>query len=89
VPTDGDHGRSMLIHESQIEAAAGQWDYLAFGHWEPHADVSRGGATAVYSGAPLALSDANRKAGWAIVADFDGDGVRWERYRVDPREAPP
>lgn len=89
VRLDGDHGRSLLIPEGQVAAAAGEWDYLALGHWEPHADVSSGGMTAVYSGAPLALSDANRKAGWAAVVDFDEAGVNWRVVRVDPRgEAP-
>ena len=85
VKADGDHSRSLLIHEREIAAMAGQWDYLALGHWEPHADVSSGGMTAVYSGAPLALSDANRKAGWAAVIDLDEAGVRWRVERVDPR----
>ena len=85
----GDFSRSLLIPEQQIAAAAGQWDYLALGHWEPHADVSSGGMTAVYSGAPLALSDSNRKAGWAAIIDLDASGVRWRLHRVDPRgEAP-
>ena len=89
VRADGDHGRSLLIHQHEIEAIAGQWDYLALGHWEPHADVSHGGMTAVYSGAPLALSDSNTKSGWANVVDFGPGGVSWKRHRVDPRgEAP-
>lgn len=85
VRADGDHSRSLLIHQHEIEAAAGQWDYLAFGHWEPHADVSSGGMTAVYSGAPLALSDSNRKAGWAAVVDLNSEGVSWRTHFVDPR----
>jgi len=86
VRADSDRHRSLLIEQHEIEAAAGDCDYIALGHWEPHADVSAGGMTAVYSGAPLALSDANQKAGWAAVVDFDGDGVRWALRRVDPRE---
>lgn len=82
----GDQHRSLLMREEEIEAAAGHWDYMAFGHWEPHADVSCGGVTAIYSGAPMPLSDANRRAGLAAVIDFDGDGVRWTMHRVDPRE---
>jgi DNA repair exonuclease SbcCD nuclease subunit len=84
VPDSGDEHRSLLIRESEV-AGAGEWDYLALGHWEPHADVSRGGLTAIYSGAPMPLSDSNRKAGWAMVVDFDHDGVRWEPRAVDPR----
>lgn len=83
-----DMHRSLLIRDDEVLAAQGHWDYLAFGHWEPHADVSCGGVTAVYSGAPMPLSDANRRAGWAMVVDFDGGGVRWKAHRVDPRMAP-
>lgn len=85
VPDGGEQHRSLLIRESEISAASGNWDYMAFGHWEPHADVSRGGTTAVYSGAPMPLSDANRRAGWAVVADFNESGVSWRTHRVDPR----
>jgi DNA repair exonuclease SbcCD nuclease subunit len=81
----GEMHRSLLIQESEVAAAAGHWDYFAFGHWEPHADVSTGGVTAVYSGAPMPLSDANRRAGLAAVVDFDESGVSWNMHRVDPR----
>ncbi|MGH8431953.1 MAG: metallophosphoesterase family protein, partial [Solimonas sp.] len=50
VRAGGEQNRSMLIQEAEIAAAAGQWDYIALGHWEPQADVSSGGALAVYSG---------------------------------------
>ncbi|MBA4180648.1 MAG: hypothetical protein C0506_08690 [Anaerolinea sp.] len=83
----GEMHRSLLMQESEIAAAAGHWDYLAFGHWEPHADVSCGGATAIYSGAPMPLSDANKRAGWASVVDFTEEGVSWRLHRVDPRDA--
>jgi len=88
VRPDEEQNRSLLIREDEVAAAAGDWDYMAFGHWEPHADVSCGGVTAVYSGAPMPLSDANRRAGFAVVADFDESGVRWRTHRVDPRDAP-
>ncbi len=81
----GETNRSLLITESQLANARGHWDYVALGHWEPHADVSSGGVTAIYSGAPMPLSDANKRAGWAIVADFDDNGVRWRKHRVDTR----
>ncbi|WBL36129.1 hypothetical protein O0235_00440 [Tepidiforma flava] len=70
VPEGGESHRSLPIHEREIAAARGEWDYIALGHWEPHADVSRGGVTAVYSGAPMPLSDANRRAGLCAVVDF-------------------
>lgn len=85
VRKDGDMSRSLLIPEEDLAALDGHWDYVALGHWEPHADVSSAGVTAVYSGAPLALSDANRRAGWASVVDMDDAGVRWRLERVDPR----
>jgi len=85
IPEGGDSHRSLPIREAEIAAAAGHWDYMAFGHWEPHADVSSGGVTAIYSGAPMPLSDANRRAGMAAVVDFDETGVRWRMHRVDPR----
>ncbi len=87
VEEGADMGRSLLIPEQQIADAAGHWDYIALGHWEAHADVSKGGTTAVYSGAPMPISDANRKAGWASVVDFNDEGVSWRLHRVDPREA--
>lgn len=82
----GEMHRSLLMKESEIAAASGHWDYLAFGHWEPHADVSCGGTTAIYSGAPMPLSDASKRAGWASVVDFTDDGVSWRLHRVDPRD---
>ena len=85
VEANADQHRSLLIRESEVEAAGEHWDYLALGHWEPHADVSRGGLTAIYSGAPMPLSDSNRRAGWAMVVDFEEDGVRWQPHAVDPR----
>lgn len=85
----GEMHRSLLMTESEISAAAGHWDYLAFGHWEPHADVSCGGVTAIYSGAPMPLSDANKRAGWAAVVDMTDEGVSWCLHRVDPREPAP
>lgn len=80
-----DSYRSLPILASEIAAAKGHWDYMAFGHWEPHADVTTESVTAIYSGAPMPLSDANRRAGWASVVDFTSDGVEWKLHRVDPR----
>jgi hypothetical protein len=36
----------------------------------------------------MPLSDANRRAGWAMVVDFDEAGVHWRAHRVDPRDLP-
>jgi DNA repair exonuclease SbcCD nuclease subunit len=87
IPEGGfDTHRSLLMHQSEIAAAAGNWDYMAFGHWEAQADVSQEGVVAVYSGAPMAISGENRKAGWAAIVDFDDAGVRWSLEWADPRK---
>lgn len=86
VRNDDDLHRSMLIHAGEIAAAHGHWDYFAFGHWEPQVDVSQGGVTALYSGAPMALGTTSRVAGLAAVIDFDQRGVSWAPRRVDPRQ---
>jgi len=83
VPEGGETHRSLPIFERELAAARGHWDYVALGHWEPHADVSRHGVTAVYPGAPMPLSDANRRAGLCVIVDFDAGGVRWRTERVD------
>ncbi len=85
VRSDADNHRAMQIHPDEIHATS--WDYLALGHWEAHEDVSGDGpVTAVYSGAPMPISDANTKAGWVMVVDLDpDDGVSWRRENVDPR----
>lgn len=44
-------GRSSPIHPADIEATGA--DYVALGHWHRRADVSSGGVTAWYSGAPF------------------------------------
>ncbi len=54
---EADRHRSMLIQPDEI--AGSGWDYIALGHWEPHADVTTDGVTAVYSGAPMPISDAH------------------------------
>ena len=86
VRNESDLNRSLLITEREIVDMAGQWDYLALGHWDPHTDISSGGMTAVYSGCPLAMTGANTKAGWVSVIDFDEQGTRWHVQRVDPLE---
>ena len=77
--------RSLLMHPEEIGAGRGHWDYMAFGHWEPHTDVSVDGVTALYSGAPMALSGSHPNSGYAVVADFNDDGVDWTLHQVDPR----
>jgi len=79
-------GRSLPIEPDEVAAAAGHWDYLAFGHWEPHADVSRGGTTAVYSGSPLPRAGAPDDPGRAVLVEMDGDGVRWRLHPLHGRD---
>lgn len=86
VRNEDDLHRSMLIHADEIAAAHGQWDYFAFGHWEPQVDVSRGGVTALYSGAPMALGTTSTISGLAAVVDFTHEAVAWTPRRVDPRQ---
>jgi DNA repair exonuclease SbcCD nuclease subunit len=86
VTHEGDLHRSLPIEPRELEAA-GDWDYLALGHWEPHANVSTERLTAIYSGAPMPLSETNAKAGWAVVLDL-GDETTWRLERVDPRGMP-
>lgn len=86
VRSEQDHHRSMLIRPSEIERSG--WDYFALGHWEPHVDVTTNGVPAVYSGAPMPISEANTKAGHVVVVDCDSaTGVSWRRVNVDPRRA--
>ncbi len=80
-----DEHRSLLISHDELRAADSDWDYVALGHWEPHADVSVGSMPAIYSGAPMPLSDANRRAGWAMLVDFEGERTTWRARPVDPR----
>jgi DNA repair exonuclease SbcCD nuclease subunit len=75
--------RSLPIRASEIRDCG--WDYIALGHWEPHADVSQHPVPALYAGAPMPLTDANRRAGLACVVHFDETGVRIDKHRVDPR----
>ncbi|HJN92229.1 MAG TPA: DNA repair exonuclease [Dehalococcoidia bacterium] len=82
--SEADAHRSMLIHPDEIHAS--QWDYLALGHWEAHEDVTVGSVTAVYSGAPMPISDANERAGLVMVVDLHPErGVSWRAENVDPR----
>ena len=84
VRSEADAHRSMPIEAEEINRS--EWDYVALGHWEPHADVTSGDVPAVYSGAPMPISDANTRAGWVLVVDLDPElGVRWRRENVDPR----
>ncbi len=83
-----DHYRSLLIHPGEI--AASGYDYVALGHWEPHEDVSQPPVAAVYSGAPIPISDANGLAGWIIVGEAaPGQGVRWRAENIDARRGGP
>jgi DNA repair protein SbcD/Mre11 len=59
------------------------WDYLALGHWDRHADVSQGGVRAVYSGAPTP----HVWAGGCLYVVLDPDaGLSFERVRLWPQQ---
>ena len=70
--------RSSPIYPEDI--AASPCHYLALGHWDRHADVSRGDATAVYSGCPYGPIGAPEQ-GAVCVVELDPDtGVS---YRLE------
>ena len=70
--------RSSPIYPSDI--AASNCHYLALGHWDRHADVSRANTTAVYSGCPYGPIGAPEQ-GAVCVVDLDPDtGVS---YRLE------
>ncbi len=55
------------------------WDYVALGHWDRHAEVSQGGAPAVYSGAPVP----HPWAGGVVKVTLDPvDGFSMERIAL-------
>ncbi len=61
---------------TQSELRRIDWDYLALGHWDRHADVSQGAVRAVYSGAPVP----HAWAGAALYVTLDPDsGFSMER----------
>ena len=57
--------RSSPIYPQDISAAP--CHYLALGHWDRHADVSRGSATAVYSGCPYGPIGAPQQGAICVV----------------------
>ena len=62
--------RSSPIYPDDV--AASGCHYLALGHWDRHVDVSRGSATAVYSGCPYGPIGAPEE-GAVCVVDLDPD----------------
>ena len=70
--------RSSPIYPEDVAASA--CHYLALGHWDRHADVSRSDTTAVYSGCPYGPIGAPEQ-GAVCVVDLDPDsGVS---YRLE------
>ena len=70
--------RSSPIYPDDV--AASGCHYLALGHWDRHADVSRANTTAVYSGCPYGPIGAPEQ-GAVCVVDLDPDtGVS---YRLE------
>lgn len=85
VAEDTQRERSLRITPEHLAESA-QWDYVALGHWDVHADVSAAGALAVYSGSPAALGDAGY--GVAVIVDLDANGARWRAESLSPEFAP-
>jgi exonuclease SbcD len=95
-PRDGDRWHIAIAHGhfmedarwerrwgpiSAAELRALDWDYVALGHWDRHADVSQGAAPVVYSGAPVP----HPWAGAALKVTLDpGDGFSMERLWLRP-----
>jgi len=68
---------------SQSELAQADWDYLALGHWDRHADVTQGSMRAIYSGAPVPYA----WAGGCLYVALDPDlGFSMERIELPPNE---
>lgn len=65
------------------ELAQVDWDYLALGHWDRHADVSQGPMRAVYSGCPVPYT----YAGACLLVTLDPtDGFSMERIPLPENE---
>ncbi len=71
--------RSSPIYPCDV--AASGCHYLALGHWDRHADVSRSGTTAVYSGCPYGPIGAPEKGAVCVVSLDPNAGVS---YRLEP-----
>ena len=70
--------RSSPIYPGDIAAA--NCHYLALGHWDRHADVSRASTTAVYSGCPYGPIGAPEQGAVCVV---DLDPVTGVNYRLE------
>ena len=79
--------RSSPIYPEDV--AASECHYLALGHWDRHADVSRADTTAVYSGCPYGPIGAPEQ-GAVCVVDLDpetGVSYRLELLAVQAQSA--
>ncbi len=70
--------RSSPIYPDDV--AASNCHYLALGHWDRHADVSRAGTTAVYSGCPYGPIGAPEQGAVCVVELDPEAGVS---YRLE------
>ncbi len=70
--------RSSPIYPGDV--AASGCHYLALGHWDRHVDVSRGTATAVYSGCPYGPIGAPEQGAVCVV---DLDPAAGVSYRLE------
>jgi len=61
------------------------WSYVALGHWHSWRDVSSGGTTAIYPGAPEVIAVDQTGAGHVAVVTIDENGTEAKRHRVGQR----
>jgi DNA repair exonuclease SbcCD nuclease subunit len=74
--------RSSPIYPAEVAAAG--CHYLALGHWDRHADVSRGGVTAVYSGCPYGPIGRPGEGAVCVVELDPAAGVSYRQEVLTP-----
>ena len=74
--------RSSPIYPGEVAAAG--CHYLALGHWDRHADVSRGGVTAVYSGCPYGPIGRPGEGAVCVVELDPAAGVSYRQEVLTP-----
>jgi exonuclease SbcD len=81
---DGPSYRSSPIYAREIRASG--WDYVALGHCHAFSDVSQGGVTAYYAGAPGFFPGAQGADGYVALVQFEIEASRHiDVRRIDLR----